>query len=315
MNLCCRLLSTTGNFKESVEWPEHIGRVPATLFLLRPFMSANERVLSKSWIWPLRLSDRFAARIDAFCRRQHDWQSVGLRWLICGVLIGAGPVLLSFLLRFSLDRPLTTVLMFPFLLGAVRGGSFRQCVGLLLSIFAAHSVTVILLTYGYATEIAMLIPFGDQYWHETHEWLVTGKNPEYELSSWVPAHVQALFGVPIASYVTFGGALFAQGLYQVDMMNVYVGNLLAASANPAIALGLGWHPWSMMRGIGFLLLGLEAVSWSLERLIRIPLSTGRQRILRCGIGIGFLLLDATVKLTCMEPVRSILQANLLEPGG
>lgn len=278
-------------------------------------MPDSQPEATPSWIWPLKLSNRFAQRLDEFCSRQRDWQSAGGRWLFCGILVGALPVLLSFGVGIPLDRPLTTLLAFPLLLGAVRGDSLRQCIGVLLSIFAAHSLTVIALTYHHAAEVASIIPFGDAYWHETHEWLVTGKNPEYELSSWVPAHVQALFGVPIASYLTFGGALLAQGLYQVDMMNVYVGNLLAASSNPVIALGLGWHPWSMMRGVGFLFLGIEAVSYSLERLIRITLSTRRRRVLRWGIGIGFLLVDATVKLTFMETVRSILQANLLEPHG
>lgn len=278
-------------------------------------MSRNNIAAAVTWIWPVRLSNSVAARVDAATSWLHDWQSVAFRWFTCSLMIGTLPVVLSCELGFAIDRALSAVLTVPLLLGAVRGDRIRQGTGILLTVFASHSATVIAISALQPTIAADLYPHGEAYWQETHAWIVTGQNPEYELSSWVPAHIQALFGVPLASFITLGGALLAQGLYQVDMMNVYVGNLLTTSSNPVVAVGLGWHPWSMLRGMGFLILGLEAVSLSLQRLIRTPLSSRKSRRCRWCLGIGFLLADATVKFACMESVRNILQSNLLDSGG
>lgn len=195
-------------------------------------------------------------------------------------------------------------------LAAVRHESRVQAMALLCVIFAAHSATVIGLTVTAPEETAELIGFGEKYWQESRDWIVSGENPEYELSSWVPAHLIALFGVPVASYVSLGSVLFINGLHQVDMMNVYVGNLIRNSQNPLIALGLGWHPWSMMRGIGFLLLGSEAIRFSLERMLQQP--AARRRLQVIAIGVGFLVLDALLKLTIMESVRGVLFDNLIQ---
>ena len=223
-------------------------------------------------------------------------------------------MLAAFAVRQPIDRIITMCLAMPLLIGAAKADSLRQGIGVLCAVFAAHSGVVIGLTVLAPDRIAALLPFGQTYWHESHHWIVSGVNPEYELSSWVPAHAIALFGVPLLSYISLGGVLLLNGLFQVDMMNVYVGNLISTSHNPFIALGLGWHPWSVTRGIGFLVLGFEAVSWSLQRMTHTIISSPRRRTARCCLGVGFLLLDATVKLTLMETVRSILNSNLISTG-
>src|SRR5262249_25128137 len=132
---------------------------------------------------------------------------------------------------------------------------------------------------------------------------LTGENPEYQLSHWVPAQAQLLVAVLLFAYTSFGGVVFWQGLHEVDLMNVYVGSLLRESADPFQAVLLGWHPWSVCRGLGYLLLTFEVASLSLARFTGRPLSSGRRRAWRWGLGLGFLALDGVLKATLMEAVR------------
>src|SRR5262249_20881507 len=93
---------------------------------------------------------------------------------------------------------------------------------------------------------------------------------------------------------------------QLDLMNCYVGRLVAQSGRQWITLGLGWHPWSLLRGIGFAVLIFEIVSLSMARLAGARLSTRPRRILRYMAAFFFLTADATLKCFCLDSVRTEL---------
>ena len=126
----------------------------------------------------------------------------------------------------------------------------------------------------------------------------------------MPAHAILLGGVLIYSASSLGAITFWQGFRQVDMMNYYNAKLLVISWSRPTALLLGWHVWSILRGVGYLFLSLETV-WVVFHLL-----TGRpggQRVFRwkCwAAGLAFVLADALVKLTCMPSIRDAMQANL-----
>jgi hypothetical protein len=134
---------------------------------------------------------------------------------------------------------------------------------------------------------------------------------EYELSWWLPAQGQLLAGVGVFSYTSLGFIPFWRGLYEVDLMNAYVSQLLPRSRDPWTTLVLGWHPWSQCRGVGYLFLTFEIASLSLARLAGVRLSTLSRRLRRWLAGLGFLLLDVVLKLLLLEPVRQALAANLV----
>jgi hypothetical protein len=69
---------------------------------------------------------------------------------------------------------------------------------------------------------------------------------------------------------------------------------------------LGWHPWSVCRGIGYLVLTYEIASLSLSRLSGTPLASLQARQWRWGLGLGFLVLDGIIKYTLLEAVRRVL---------
>jgi hypothetical protein len=122
--------------------------------------------------------------------------------------------------------------------------------------------------------------------------------------------LQLCAAVVLLGYTSLGFVPLWQGMYEVDLMNFYVGRLLAGSENPAIALLLGWHPWSLCRGIGYLWIVFEVASISLERMAGVPLSTRRRRATRWALGLGFLVLDGAIKLALLDVVREALAENL-----
>lgn len=263
------------------------------------------------WIWPLRFSGRVRRRVDASVCWLDHLIATPVRLLACAILLGSLPALVSVMSGHSLDRPLTTLAMTPLLLAAARRDCMPCGLALLGLVFVAHSATMIGLTALTPDRVASVFPPGQAYWIESRDWILSGVSPEYETSYWLPAHVMQFVGGAFFTFTSLGGVLIWEGLYQVDLMNVYVGNLVLNSDNPLLALGLGWHPWSVLRGVGFLFVGFEACSYSLERFLGTPFSTRRRRLIRWGFGTGFLALDGAVKFCCLGIIRDTLHSNLL----
>ena len=63
----------------------------------------------------------------------------------------------------------------------------------------------------------------------------------------------------------------------------------------AKALAVGWHPWSLCRGLGYGLLTFEVVSYSYQRLTGSTVSTPRRRAWRWALGLALLVLDGMLK--------------------
>jgi hypothetical protein len=176
--------------------------------------------------------------------------------------------------------------------------------------FAAHSAVVVAAVRASPDSVGPLVPGGPAYWQKQINWIKTGHDPEYQLRTWVPAHLQLLGGAAAYSYGSFGALTFYQGFYEVDLMNFYTAQLSRHSRSPAEAVGLGWHLWSLLRGVGYLFITFEAASLSLQRLSSVSLSSWRARGCRLAVGLGFILADGVAKAMLSETLRSQLNANL-----
>ncbi|MBC8289386.1 MAG: hypothetical protein H8E37_03625 [Planctomycetes bacterium] len=262
------------------------------------------------WIWPFRFSPKLRGQLNQLSLRLDGWFQYPVRVLVACLLIGLLPVGASVLLNMPVDRPLTATALTPLLVASARRDSVFLGLGILAVVFVAHCAAMISVTAFAPETLAAIFPDGAKYWDESRHWIVTGENPEYELKSWVPAHFVLAASGAFLTYTSLGFVLIWEGLFQVDLMNVYVGNLVTHSESVWLALALGWHPWSVCRGVGFLLIGYEVCSFSLERLLGLPLSTRRRRILRWSFGLGFLVLDGTLKFFLLDTVQQILHDNL-----
>ena len=70
------------------------------------------------------------------------------------------------------------------------------------------------------------------------------------------------------------------------------------------------HPWSLLRGAGYVLLTYEILSLALQVFSGRRLAVWRVRGSRLAAGVGFLLADGLVKYFFLETVRQQLFANL-----
>lgn len=232
-------------------------------------------------------------------------------WLTLAVLAGALPMIAAYATgQWSWRLATAAVASLILILAIVRDDMARGLSGVGLAILT-HCGLAIGLAATDPDLADRLMPGGRDYWIQSRDWIVTGYNPEYELSTWLPAHAQLALAASALSYASLGFLTLCHGLHEVDLMNYYVGQLIAHADRPGPALVLGWHPWSVCRGLGYLFLTFEIVSISLQRLLGTCLSTRRRRLIRWTIGLGFMGLDAIIKLTLMEPTRAWLAECLL----
>ena len=77
------------------------------------------------------------------------------------------------------------------------------------------------------------------------------------------------------------------GAVLMNYMGHYVGTLAARSARPALTLLLGWHPWSVVRIISFVILGVVLSVPLLSRVTRITIDrqTARRLIIAACAGL------------------------------
>lgn len=195
-------------------------------------------------------------------------------------------------------------------LALAKDDAWVKGIGTIALTFLAHSVLVIAFTRQMPDTTGPLLPNAEDYWKKQVVWIETGQDPEYELSAWVPAHFMILFGTTLYSFTSFGALAFYAGFQQVDMMNFYNARLMAHSISEPTALGLGWHLWSLLRGVGYLFVTFEVISLSLQCCAGRELSPGRTRCTRWSIGLMLLLADGVVKFCMLEAVRMQLFSNL-----
>jgi hypothetical protein len=240
------------------------------------------------------------------------WLDHGPRWLSVAAILGLAPVAVDVAVGHAVSHLITPLLVFPLLLAAVARDRFHPgltCLGL---VFLFHSAAVIVVAAVAPETLAQAHPDGVGYWIETEEWLRTGQSRAYDVGAWGPAHFWLAAVMTLWGYLSLGFVPLLRGLYELDLMNVYVGHLLAHSRGPSPVLLLAWHPWSLCRGVGFLFVTFELASLSLSRLTGVPLSPVQSRVWRWTLGVVFLLLDAGVKWSCSEPVRQALASQLAD---
>lgn len=268
------------------------------------------------WIWPLRLPPsarlatyNFAGLARPFCE--------GWRWIPAAIAVGGLPFLISYLTGAPGHQIVSALMLMMLCLPCAREDVWAKGIGVMALAYMAHCALVIAFAYADPERVAPLLPGAESYWQKQLQWIQTGTDPEYKLSAWVPAHLMLLGAAFLFSYTSLGSILFYEGFFEVDLMNFYNAQLMAQSSNHAWSLALGWHVWSWLRGLGYLFITFEVISFSLRRMTGMtPGGTldvsvrGRWRLSRLGVGLAFLLADGLVKVILLEPVREQMLFNL-----
>jgi hypothetical protein len=270
--------------------------------------SPSMKTIAPYWIWPLRLpisarraTYNFAGLALPFCE--------GRRWMPASITIGALPFLISYVTGAPGHQAVSALLLMILCLPCALKDDWVKGVGIIALTYVAHCAVVIALAYADPGGAAVILPGAESYWQKQIHWIQTGTDPEYKLSAWVPAHLMLLGSAFIFSYTSLGSILFYEGFFEVDLMNFYNARLMSESSNHALSLALGWHVWSWLRGLGYLFIAFEIISFSLRRMTGFS-DVRRLRLSRFMVGLAFLLADGLVKVILLEPVREQMMFNL-----
>jgi len=237
------------------------------------------------------------------------------RWWLAATACGVVPLLLGALLGTSAHQYAMAVGLFVLLIAALREDQPWWALGALAVGFASHNAVAIALAASAPERAAACMPDGAGYLAAQLEWIRTGQDPEYDWVNWVPAHLHLLVGMTLMALTSMGLLVLVQGVYEVDLMNYYVGQVIAQSSDPVIALFAGWHPWSAIRGFCYVLLTVEVASLSLSWWTGRTLGTRRAHLWRWGGALTFFALDMAVKWLTLDVVRSALASTLGFPPG
>jgi hypothetical protein len=145
-----------------------------------------------------------------------------------------------------------------------------------------------------------------EYRDQMIEWVRTGIGPESQPGVFIPRHL-AYAGVFTAAALATGGALaMPMGAVLMNEMGEYVGSMARQSAHPTTSVMLGWHPWAIVRVVGFVMLGVVLSGVLLSRVLKFPYSIARHRRFLF-VGAGLLALDIALKAVLAPSWGAILK--------
>ena len=143
---------------------------------------------------------------------------------------------------------------------------------------------------------AAVILNGTAYRDEMFGWLASGEGRESSPSIFIPQHLLHAAIFCILSLATASTASLVMGAMLMNYMSFYVGELIlrcAASGDLPAAILLGWNPWSALRVLSFIALGVVLSEPLLTRFTRTAFVEGRLRWIAAAC--AGLLLDILMK--------------------
>ena len=130
----------------------------------------------------------------------------------------------------------------------------------------------------------------------------TGEGAESTPRQFLPIHARHFLGFCALSILTAGAGALVLGTWLLNYMNYYVFELARTGAHPLALALLGWHPWAVIRVVGYIVTGAALTPPGIGLWARLRRRRGRFEVPRnvLATGIGLVLLDIVVK-TLLAP--------------
>ena len=240
------------------------------------------------------------------------------RRLGTGLWLAIGPQAAT-AIGFGLGQPwllpiLGAAVSYPVFLDRVRRGAFAAAFGWMLFWTVFQSLSVGVGMQVAPERAARSVHRGPSYAAEMLHWARTGEGAESDPSRFLPVHARHLAGFAVLTVVTAGAGGLILGTWLLDYMNYYVGSLTRASDQPLAAALLGWHPWAVLRVIGFIAIAVALAPLGLALLARLrrrpppPGPLVARRFL--ALGLALVAADAVLK-TVLAPTWQGILAGIL----
>lgn len=217
---------------------------------------------------------------------------------------------LSYAIGWTVKSPLlvpilNTLASFPFMVAALRRGNVRLAVGRMLIWALALAVSATSLAYWRPWEAGRIFANGAAYREEMFAWLMTGVGAESSPSRFIPLHARDTAIFAVVDLITGGFGGMAMGAALMNYMGTYVGSLAAASRQPIAAAILGWHPWSIIRVVSFVVIGVALSVPLLSRVLGFREDTHERNRLLMWAAAG-LVADIVLKALLAPAWRNLL---------
>ncbi|HXT49832.1 MAG TPA: hypothetical protein VN811_02250 [Thermoanaerobaculia bacterium] len=218
-----------------------------------------------------------------------------LPWLVA---LPGGPWLLP------LAAPLT---VYPAFAARVKARRYGRAWLLAMAWAALLSVGVITLVAVRPLLAANGIVHGQAYKAEMVQWVATGTGKETTPAQFVPEHLLHLGAFLVLTTVSAGYLGLALGAFLMAYMSYFVGSLALASSRPVVAGLAAWVPWSVIRVMAFVLLG---VLLARPLLMRQRWPFGRREAWLFALAFAGIAADIALK-TVLAPRWGLLLRDLL----
>jgi hypothetical protein len=127
---------------------------------------------------------------------------------------------------------------------------------LLMLIWAAVlGISMTLIIYLFPNAAKEHILNGENYKNQMLEWVLTGIGKESTPAQFIPYHIFELIIFIILSLCSASLLSIILGAFLMNYMAYYVANLALIGKNNWLLI-LGWHPWSLLRIISYVILGV-----------------------------------------------------------
>jgi hypothetical protein len=183
---------------------------------------------------------------------------------------------LSYAIGWAIGAPvlvpiLNTAASYPFMVLALRRGELRLAVARMLLWALTMGMCAMLMSYARPTATDTLFLRGGAYRAEMFEWVATGRGAESTPSQFIPQQLGQAATFAGLAIATAGALAMPMGAVLMNYMGHYVGTLAAQSRHPALTMILGWHPWSVVRIVSFVIIGVVLSVPLLSRLTQVPI--------------------------------------------
>jgi hypothetical protein len=163
---------------------------------------------------------------------------------------------LAWAIRVPILIPLLNASSYPFMVLALRRGDLRLAIARMMLWALTMAVCATLVSYARPSATDTLFLRGDVYRAEMFEWVLTGRGAESTPSQFIPQQLGQAAIFSGVALLTAGLLAMPMGAALMNYMGHYVGTLAAQSRHPALTMILAWHPWSIIRIVSFVILGV-----------------------------------------------------------
>ena len=202
---------------------------------------------------------------------------------------------------------LTTIsVYFPFLLEA----QVSLLHGMVLLLFWAMLQSILVLYFSFRDPAAManLIWNAEEYTQRMLLWIESGEFPEGSARSVLYVHLKQMLMYCLLAFGSANMLSLMLGSALLNYMNYYVAQLASGSRKKLLAFCIGWNPWSIVRVIAFLYLGIVFGAPSLSLFLPIEFSFSAMALIPGILGILF---DVAVKILVAPSWSRKLRVNRL----